>query len=487
MLQKLKSEKTISYILLFLFLITLIPLFVIARYDHSCADDYSYGLLARQAWTETHSLWAVILAAVEKVSTTYVKWQGTFSSIFLMSIQPSVFGERLYIITPFIMIGSLIFSMFFFLKAVFITYLKANRYQFIAVLSILLFLSIQLIYSPVQAFYWYNGALHYVFMHSLMLIEFGIILYLLKENKKVKKILYTVIASLLGIVIGGGNYITILLTLILFFVCLIAVFIFNKKNITFICIPFLITFVAFIISAVAPGNAFRKSVLGITYSPLQSILYSFKYAVLYLDSFLNLPLIIGILLVIPFLWKIVKNTDYSFKYPGLYIAFSFCLFASSFTPTVYATGGAGLGRTINVMFLFFLLLLFSDILYLLGWYARFLEKNQITINFFTKISVSYFAAAILLMALSCTWLAVNTFTFVSAYYSLATEEAKIYDAEVGKRFTLYGDASIKDVVVEPFSVHPYILYLDDITTQADDITNYDAAMFFNKNSIKLKQ
>ncbi len=283
MLAKLKTEKTISYIILFLFIISLLPLLYIARYDHSCADDYSYGLLARQAWQNTHSIWAAMAAAAQKVQTAYTDWQGTFSSIFLMSLQPSVFGERLYAITPFIMLGSLLFSMFFFLRTVLITYLKANRYQYLAVSSILLFLSIQLVYSPVEAFYWFNGAVHYVFMHSVMLTVLGIILIMLKEKRKTQKILFILLASLLGIIIGGGNYITVLLTLILFCVCIFLLFLIDKRQIKYVAVPFFTILISFIISAAAPGNALRKSVIGVSYSPLESIFLSFKFGVQYLE------------------------------------------------------------------------------------------------------------------------------------------------------------------------------------------------------------
>ncbi len=182
----------------------------------------------------------------------------------------------------------------------------------------------------------------------------------------------------------------------------------------------------------------------------------------------------------------MKKLDFSFKFPLLFIGFSFCIFSATFTPTVYGTGGIGGGRAVNIMFFFYLLLLFADVTYLLGWLHKKILMQKIDDSKTNHISLPYFASAFLFMILSCNWLAINTFSSVSAYYSLTTGEAKTYDAEMGSRFTLYGDKSKTNVEVNAFSVRPYVLYFDDITTEADDIKNYQAACFFGKETIKIK-
>ena len=89
------------------FLLSLLPLLVIGMYNHPAGDDFAYGLNAHLAWESSHSLWAAIKAAAATVKSYYTSWQGTYSSIFLMSLQPAVISERLYALTTPLMLGML--------------------------------------------------------------------------------------------------------------------------------------------------------------------------------------------------------------------------------------------------------------------------------------------------------------------------------------------------------------------------------------------
>ena len=69
--------------------------------------------IAGIAWKETHSLLQVLKGAMITVKKM-VGWQGTFSSIFVMALQPAIFGEDGYRMVPWIMIGTMCFSSVFF-------------------------------------------------------------------------------------------------------------------------------------------------------------------------------------------------------------------------------------------------------------------------------------------------------------------------------------------------------------------------------------
>lgn len=92
---KLSLAEKLCFIMLTLFLISLLPVCRLAFYAHPAGDDYAYGVAAHLAWTDTHSLSAVLAAAVSNVKGYYTSWQGTYSSIFLMSLQPAIFSQRL--------------------------------------------------------------------------------------------------------------------------------------------------------------------------------------------------------------------------------------------------------------------------------------------------------------------------------------------------------------------------------------------------------
>ena len=73
-------------------LLLLLPMLKAAQYDVPSADDYSNGLPTYQAWIRTGSLTEVVKAAWNRVYELYSSWQGTFSAIFLFTLNPMIFA-----------------------------------------------------------------------------------------------------------------------------------------------------------------------------------------------------------------------------------------------------------------------------------------------------------------------------------------------------------------------------------------------------------
>ena len=86
-------EKVAFWLALAAVVLMLVPMLLVARYNVPCADDYHFGAPTHAAWQATHSLAAVVKAAGEKVAERYANWQGTYSAMFLMALQPAVFGN----------------------------------------------------------------------------------------------------------------------------------------------------------------------------------------------------------------------------------------------------------------------------------------------------------------------------------------------------------------------------------------------------------
>ena len=124
---KLSLAEKLCFIMLTLFLISLLPVCRLAFYAHPAGDDYAYGVAAHLAWTDTHSLSAVLAAAVSNVKGYYTSWQGTYSSIFLMSLQPAIFSQRLYFLTTFLMLFMVIGSIFSLFHVLFTRYIPLSR------------------------------------------------------------------------------------------------------------------------------------------------------------------------------------------------------------------------------------------------------------------------------------------------------------------------------------------------------------------------
>ena len=189
----------------------LVPMLLLSFYATPMADDFSYGAPAHRAWVESGSFFATLSAALSKVRESFFSWQGTYSAIFLMAIQPAVFSEGLYWMTTFIMLGTLIVGTALFCRAFFSQLLGLNQHFADIITIILLLLSSQLLPSPVQAFYWFNGSVYYVFYHGLMLAAIALGIRLVLQGGRGRMLLL----CLAGFLLGGGNYVTALTSAII--------------------------------------------------------------------------------------------------------------------------------------------------------------------------------------------------------------------------------------------------------------------------------
>ena len=104
--------------LVLIYLLSLIPVLAVARYDCASGDDYGFGAAAHQAFVRTGSMAAAVQADVYHVGEVYEIWQGTWLSCFLFGLHPEVFHYHAYVIVPWIMLfvlsaGVLIFVHYF--------------------------------------------------------------------------------------------------------------------------------------------------------------------------------------------------------------------------------------------------------------------------------------------------------------------------------------------------------------------------------------
>ena len=163
------SCRVILPVLLAVLVLAVLPLLCTARFDVPCADDLSFGARAHLAYVRTGSAAAAVAAAAEEARIAYTTWQGTFSAIFLMGLQPAVFGEAAYAATPFIMLLALIGGTFLACLSVFSDLLGVGKGAAACAAALICIICTQLLPSPVQGFFWYNGAVYYTFFYGLSL------------------------------------------------------------------------------------------------------------------------------------------------------------------------------------------------------------------------------------------------------------------------------------------------------------------------------
>ena len=178
MVEKLRQvlSKRWNFILGSIVFLSLAVLFYIGRYAVMAADDYTYGLEPRQAWLATGSLLEVIKMAFGTIFESRAEWQGTYMSIFLMGLNPGVLNERLTVFISFIILIPYCLGIALFFKELCKRFFSQDKSSVITIVLCTIFVTVQTFYDPSEAIYWYNGAIHYMFMQSMLLLLFGVML-----------------------------------------------------------------------------------------------------------------------------------------------------------------------------------------------------------------------------------------------------------------------------------------------------------------------
>ena len=427
-----KKYNTITaWLTLLLCIFSLVPLLILGTYNHPTGDDYYYGVETAHIWQETHNLFAVLKEAAKGVGKEYQIWQGTYSAMFLMYLPPNLFGEKAYhLVTP-VLLFLLLGGIFFLTHALLRRLLHASVPEWIALASVLSILCIQTTPFASEAYFWYNGSMYYTGYLAITLFYFGILLRMQESHG----IPACVLACLLAFFLAGGNYVSLLPTMLLSIAFAALAFLPSDKasamnptapastakgayadsntlsspakrasvNSNALSLPakgayadsntlsspakgssvkrawlFLLPcfslLAGFLISALAPGNRVRQSGMW-KISAVKAILKSLRQGLLFLYGFNSLWLLAALLLLTPILWKICAGSKCRFRYPALVIGFSYGILCSTTCPTFYTMNSTGPARAAAIMYDVFLIFVLFSYGYLLGYLQRVLREK----------------------------------------------------------------------------------------------------------------
>ena len=459
-------------------LLLLIPMLALGRYAVPAADDYGFSAATHLAWEASGSPGQVLRAAAGQVRDTWYGWQGSFSGVFLMSLQPALFADRLYMLTPFVMLGALLLGVFSLSLTLFDGLFHADRRAALLLAAAVCLLCTQLLPSAVQGFYWWNGAIYYVFFHGLEMASIALAIRLVRKGGAGRELLLVLLAFFLG----GGNYITALSCAILSVGSLCLTALLKTPGRRRLLLPTLALLLAFALSAAAPGNAVRAmSVYRRHFGVLESIWLSFRTGAASIRSWTSLPLLGTLLLLAPFLYRAAAGARFSFRFPALVTLFSYCLLSAMYCPTLYAIGSTGDLRLANIVYFSFVLLAALNLFYWLGWAARRRPRPAAS----PRVQGPAVLLAALLFVLSWGF-------YVRAGYSVCSlgaaglirsGEAQAYRACADRRLTVLLDRSIRSAPLEPFPSQPYLLYFEDIGEDPESWVNVFMSIYYDKDSL----
>ena len=351
------EAKTKSYInrkcwiAILLLALSVIPILWVGQYAHTVMDDFSYGATALSAMRQGCS-W--LAAAIKTAKSYYFSWQGTFSAVAMMSLVPSVWGEDYYFLTPFVMLISLVVGTFKLTDTLLRKVLKRTRAEAISVAAVILWISIEQLPSAAQAFYWWNGASYYMGFHSWAMLMTAVALCAYngwESYGRIRKIILFILGGLGCIFLGGGNYLTALMLVLVLAGLALAALIKRKKSKMILGFYFLSTLAALVSSIAAPGNVahmnynFQNDI-----SVSEAIYISIKDGLINIRDWSNVFVIMLYVFLLPFIWKLARNCPLKFRFPVLVTILSGGLYLAEYAPISYTFGGYAPGRIVNLYY-----------------------------------------------------------------------------------------------------------------------------------------
>ncbi len=465
-------------------LLTLIPLVRLAFYAVPWYDDYLYGRFVKSFLAEEYSLSGALKGALYCTKTEWYAYQGTYSSVFLMALVPMVWGEEYYFLGPLFIMALLLLGCFFLIQTLLRHVLRTDGCTCVALQALMTAAVFMLIYTAQGGFYWYNGGLHYVGMHGfgMMLVAAGI--RLMQAQKCGERIGFLVLSLLLALVTAGSNFVTCLQGLLVMLTLTLLAFLTKRRKGCLLLLPLAAYGFGFYRNIAAPGNSVRSAeYVGWGYSPVKAVLYSFVEAWKHLWEFTGWIGLAVLVLLLPLIWQLVGKQSLRFRYPGLVLLWSFCLYATGFTPSLYSLGHAGLSRTLNAVKITYMMLLFFNEVYLLGWLRQLLADRKRQPGDGRVCWWFYPAVGVLMLCIFCTTSnQAGTYSAYGAYYYVHTEEAYNFHQEYLKRVELF-QSGARNVTVEPYHYRPWFLCSSELSDNPEAEQNRAVANWYGLESV----
>jgi hypothetical protein len=461
-------------LLIGLVLLALVPVFLVGDCAHPFGDDYAYSQFVHHALEDGSSLLATIGYTVKRY---YFGWQGTYTATVLMSLQPGLISEQAYILTTVVMVLALALSAAFLTHTLLRRWLGQSRGVWLGVTAGLLLVTLEYQPSVMQAFFWWNGAVYYTGYYALMLLLAGVLIRLRLEPKHPR--LLTVAAAALAAFLGGGNYVTGLLSCLLAAGCALLYLIWDRRRLWQPVLVGLILLAGLLVNALAPGNSVRQAQAGDRLGVLQTVKLSILQAAQDSAGWFHL-LTLGLLVcLVPVLWKALEGTRFSFPLPVAVTALLFLALACQNAPHFFALREAGPGRLRNIVYDSYVWLLILAEGYWLGWLRRRLGGKALPKPVTRGLAVLGLALA----AAGCA-LTFSSSTTGQCAQALSDGSARAYDDCATQWVeTLSDPDSGEDVVVTQTQVRPPLLYLFNLTDDPAIFANQAAANYYGKRSV----
>lgn len=464
------GRRSSLFLLILLSLLIILPLIMLSQYNHPSADDFCYTNYAKSM-----DYWDVQLHH-------YSSWTGRYTATLLLTLSTTdVHDLTEHRIIPIFLIISFCFSIYFFISRI-APDLRLTQKWTLAFL--VLFLYCVGVPTLSEAFFWKPAALTYQLALILALIFFSLILHLRRLEKSKARTGYTVLASVLSMIITGLNETIMLIMLITLFSSFLLDWFQRKKPDPALGSILLVTMAASAIVILAPGNFNRMEGKPDKWRLIPTIYNSFKYAVHYLLYWSPLLLLLFLLCSRSFIYAAREIRSrygfFGFSKPHV-LVFGIFLLASlalSFSLSFWSQGGAPPPRTINTIYLLFIIGAFS---FLVLGIISFLNSGGDIPQVPRLLKIT---SAILVLVLVGTKAGdlLRTNNLRVAYLDLLTGKAQRYDLELQQRYSLLDNCGDQECLVPPLRNKPETLMSYQLASHQNTelyFYNQCAAIYFD--------
>jgi hypothetical protein len=492
------DKKTLLHFLIVLYCVSLIPMLIMGFYDWPSVDDFSMPLQPHQTFATTGSVLATIGSIFSKTVFIYNNWVGYFFSDFVTCLCPSVYGEKWYFITVFIILGMLTCGVIYFFDALFVKVFELDKdlTRAASILALLLITqSMENGSTRAEAFYWWSGAINYTFMFGLSLLWMGMVFRQAFDND-IHRVRF-VLMCILGFLLGGSNYMTALvvaifssLGLIVLLMIRIGKFTFwgNEKRIKLLWLPFILNLLGIVVSAIAPGNKIRGTEIG-RISPVKTIFRAY-YSVfdVCMGSMMRWEVLMAFAVLAIIMWKLSSEIKRTLSHPFIFALFSLSIVAACIVPPIYAVGNIDAARLRATIWLQFIVVSVLTIFYCIAWIRQ--RVNAKKESSFSQVSSTFIViAALVIIGGSALCIYVNPYYYstTSALTDLVSGNAAAYKQENIVRLKILEDNSISEAVLTQHRYKPELVFQSDIYEDPSLWENTAVATYYNKEKVLIKK
>jgi hypothetical protein len=439
-------DRLATIIVVLLFLLAYLPIVLLSFHNHpSAADDYCFADTAIR-----YGFW-------QGQKFYYDGWTGRYFSNMLVHGSPLVWGwYDGYRFIPVFMATALVASIYALINELLLGESLRNRLLATGVVFFMIVLALQ---STVEAFFWTAAMATYTVPTILTIYLMAVISRWYRFPNGVQKGLTAVWAGFLVFAsVGSGE--TNLILLILLLITLFGYRLVFLRRFD----PFLLWLVGVALVSAwllfrAPGNAIR---MGSNEAKAGEFLKSIGMAFLWLgrsmgEWLIKTPIIPFSFLFIPIARRLVRHgspvREFFLLPAGLLTIVYLGLLAATIFPSYYGLGIAPFARTMNILFVFFVLGWFFVLTVWVGWLERrgrsltLVQKWPAPVWVFTGI-----------------WL-IGSVVFSKPIRQMSTDlisgHAATYDREMTERHRQLL-VSADTVRLRPISVYPPSLFVEDV-------------------------